>query len=482
MSDLPVGWTSASLGELSLPVQKVDPLDLDRETFRYIDIGSIDGERQVVAEAVELPVTRAPARARQLVHGGDTLFSTVRPYLRKVSLVPRNLDNEIASTGFCVIRPHPAIEPKFLFYSVIADNFIQALLPKQRGVSYPAVRNSDIFEIPIAIAPPPEQRRIVSALDYCYSRLEAGYNACTGIERRIQSLRCVLLNVAVNGRLRAMDGRLAIARREHHTGKKRTPLELVPIPNYALPANWSMVSLGDLSYDYGYGTSTKCEYGAPGVPVLRIPNVQNGEVDLSDLKHAVDASLDLSKLFVAPTDLLFVRTNGSRDLIGRAAVVRESMEVAFASYLIRFRLLPDVSPDWVRVVVSSPLWRRHLENAAASSAGQYNLSARVLARLPIPMPDAKGQREILTKLDEWFSALESLEMATKKAEKHGDLLRRSLLVTAFAGRLVPQDPMDEPAIKLLARIREDRASSSMSRGRDKSRGNLKATVQKETLW
>lgn len=235
------------------------------------------------------------------------------------------------------------------------------------------------------------------------------------------------------------------------------PVHHVWIPGYTAPENWTTISLGSLSHSSGYGTSAKCDYGASGYPVLRIPNVQRGSLDLSDVKYAVDPALDLTKFALDPGDLLFVRTNGSPSLIGRVGVVEESLPYAFASYLIRFRLTPGiVEPRWVQLVTQSPPWRQAIERYAASSAGQYNLSAETLSQLPVPVPPLKVQHETLEAVDAAVAKAMRLSVATDVARTRADHLRSALLQRAFSGKLVPQDPSDEPASVLLDRIRAER--------------------------
>src|SRR5439155_1679759 len=115
------------------------------------------------------------------------------------------------------------------------------------------------------------------------------------------------------------------------------------------------VELGALVSELRYGTSIKCLYEGVGAPVLRIPNIASGRVHMTDLKFATSASADLSSFFVEEGDLLFVRTNGSRDLIGRVATVHRLETTAFASYLIRAR--PDrtkLEPRYAVAALSAP--------------------------------------------------------------------------------------------------------------------------------
>lgn len=208
----------------------------------------------------------------------------------------------------------------------------------------------------------------------------------------------------------------------------------------------------------------KCSYEGSGAPVLRIPNVQGGQIDPEDMKFAEDPTVDLSDHFVHSGDLLFVRTNGSPSLIGRVGVVEEDADIAFASYLIRFRLnLGVVEPRWVRLVTQSGIWRRHIERVAASSAGQFNLNSSRLAELPIPLPPLGEQRSIIEQAELQAEEVQRVRDALRRSDRQAHQLRANLLRTAFEGRLTNQDPADEPAATLLARIAAERDAAKPAR-------------------
>jgi len=108
----------------------------------------------------------APSRARKLVSAGDVLVSTVRPNLNAVALVSKQYDSEIASTGFCILRPNTnLIEPGYLYYFVQSVRFIQHLTQRATGAGYPAVSDTDILETEIPLPPLDEQKRIAALLD-----------------------------------------------------------------------------------------------------------------------------------------------------------------------------------------------------------------------------------------------------------------------------------------------------------------------------
>lgn len=390
-------WERATLGDVCLKVVKRDPVATGRARIRYIDIGGIDGTLHRLGDVPEIDSVGAPSRCRQIVAAGDTVFSTVRPYLEKIAYVDGPLDGEFASTGFSVLRPGPRLEPKFLYYFTISQEMFDQVLPYQKGVSYPAVLDREVRSVSMPVPPLEEQRRIVAILEDHLSRLDAADQYLQGCAHRIETLHSVTLA-------------------ELHGG--------------------STTPLSELAVSAGYGTSAKCIADGPGPAVVRIPNLIDGAIDLSDEKRVADPSLDVSKSILSEGDLLIVRTNGSVALIGRCAVVGEEVRAAFASYLIRYRLRQDiVRPAWVQAMLTTPQLRSHIESLAASSAGQHNLSLGKLGPLPIPTPSISEQDRLLDKMRSLDEERRRLMAALERARSRSSTLRRSLLAAAFSGRL-----------------------------------------------
>jgi hypothetical protein len=210
-----------------------------------------------------------------------------------------------------------------------------------------------------------------------------------------------------------------------------------------------------------YGTSIKCTHEGLGPAVLRIPNIKNGTINFESLKFTAKSN-DLNEdFFVLPGDLLLIRTNGSKELIGRAAVVTESLRTrsSFASYLVRFRLLGDETLwSWVGLTWSSDMIRSNIESRAATTAGQYNISLSGLADLAIPLPTTAEQKEITREVQHRLAAADRLEITLDRQLERARTTRESLLREAFSGRLVPQDAKDEPASVLLERVHTARKS------------------------
>jgi type I restriction enzyme S subunit len=199
------------------------------------------------------------------------------------------------------------------------------------------------------------------------------------------------------------------------------------------------VPLAELAWDSGYGTSEKCVVDGLGVSVVRIPNLVNGVVDLTDEKRVANLNADVSSSMLAKGDLLIVRTNGSVDLIGRSTVVQDGIDAAFASYLIRYRVRDErVRPAWVQAMLSTPQVRRAIKPLAASSAGQHNLSLAKLDPLKLPVPSLEQQDAGLARLREVEERIGALRSGISRARSYSTALRRSLLAAAFSGQLTAE--------------------------------------------
>lgn len=154
------------VGAVCAPTEQRDPREDPAGEFRYVDIAGIDRVHKRIAESQVLLGAEAPSRARKVIRRDDVLVSTVRPNLNAVAMVPEELDGQIASTGFCVLRANRAlVEPRYLFYRTISADFVGVLTAKVRGANYPAVSDGDVKEVEIPLPLLSEQRRIVEILD-----------------------------------------------------------------------------------------------------------------------------------------------------------------------------------------------------------------------------------------------------------------------------------------------------------------------------
>ena len=203
MNNLPNGWIKANLKYLVEKIQKIDPRKTSDKIYYYCDIDSIDNSKLKITNPKQIIGRDAPSRARQLIKKNDILFSTVRTYLKNIAIVPDNFHEQLASTGFCVIRS--TINHKFIFYYIQSKSFLDVINKIQRGTSYPAVRNNDVLSILVPVPPLNEQKRIVSKIESIFTRIDAIERYVESTLRLLDLLKSSTLKQAFEGRLVPQD-------------------------------------------------------------------------------------------------------------------------------------------------------------------------------------------------------------------------------------------------------------------------------------
>jgi type I restriction enzyme S subunit len=136
------------------------------QEYQYIDLSSVDRETSSITETQKITKDNAPSRAQQIVCTDDVIFGTTRPTLKRICFIPDIYDNQICSTGFCVLRAkRTIINPRFLYFSLTTSSFGSYVENNQEGAGYPSISNSKVMGYTIPVPPLAEQERIVSILD-----------------------------------------------------------------------------------------------------------------------------------------------------------------------------------------------------------------------------------------------------------------------------------------------------------------------------
>lgn len=196
----PMAWPVRSLSDFVEAASRRNPSTCPDETFQYIDIAGVDGERGEITTTKTLAGRDAPSRARQVVRSRDTLVSTVRPYLRATALVPEELDGEIASTGFCVLRPRRQHGYAWLFQLTRQQWFTEQLNIRARGASYPAVTDADIFQLSVPI---PTSQAALEQFDGEFESMSEVLSNASAASAKVNQLFSLLLQRAFSGQLTA---------------------------------------------------------------------------------------------------------------------------------------------------------------------------------------------------------------------------------------------------------------------------------------
>ncbi len=209
-------------------------------------------------------------------------------------------------------------------------------------------------------------------------------------------------------------------------------------------------------------------------------NIAEGKLALDQLKYLPEKHEEFPELLLNPGDLLFNRTN-SAELVGKTAIYKGNPDpCSFASYLIRVRLNSDVQPGLVSYYINSVYGRKWVASVVSQQVGQANVNGTKLQALTVPLPPSFEQRVIVEEVERRLSIADEVGAVIDAELKRVDRLRQSILKKAFEGKLVPQDPSDEPASKLLERIKEEKTKREAGKAKRISR-RTKNTKQMELI-
>ena len=216
-----------------------------------------------------------------------------------------------------------------------------------------------------------------------------------------------------------------------------------------LPNGWKWCKLEDLVCELKYGTSEKSS-SVGKIAVLRMGNITNwGTIDYSGLVYSSNDE-DIKQYSLKKNDLLFNRTNSS-EWVGKTAVYKEERPAIYAGYLIRVRPIL-ISSDYLNYVMNSSYYRNWCYNVKTDAVNQSNINAQKLSQLMIPIPPLKEQERIIIEIAKWISLIDTIKNSKEKLQVIIKQAKSKILDLAIHGKLVPQDPNDEPASELLKRI------------------------------
>lgn len=329
------------------------------------------------------------------------------------------------------------IEKRFLLYAI--NQTLDVLISGAHGgVGLRHVTKGKFESAEISFPPLAEQKVIADKLDTLLAQVDNTKARLERVPEILKRFRQSVLAAAVGGRL------------------------LTKLSS----TSWHETTVGEIALDIRYGTSRKCSESTGSTPVFRIPNIGDGLIIQDKLKFADFESKEIDKLRLISGDLLLIRSNGSLDLVGKTALVRErDAGFLFAGYLIRLRLdVEFANPAYMSIFLRSPEARAVIEEKAKSTSGVNNINAKELASLYLKLPALDEQTEIVRRVDQLFAYADTIERQVESALERVKQLTQSILAKAFRGELTAQWRADHPelisgdnsAAALLERIKEER--------------------------
>ncbi|NQW96402.1 restriction endonuclease subunit S [Bacillus stratosphericus] len=380
-----------------------------------------------------------------------------------------------------IFKVESFIDKKYHYYAM--QSIIDSLYSQTHGSGMVHITKKLFDETPFPLPSLIEQKRITEKVEQLLIKIEEAKQLIEEAKKTFELRRAAILDKAFSGELtgkwreeNSIDQSVNELLEKIRIEKESTYLGLLDKANIegtkkptrpkkfqneinheygkTLPNKWGYCTLGDVIYDFKYGTSEKSDYGFEGTPVIRIPNIGEEYINADDLKYLKENSTNFNAL-VLEGDILIVRSNGSKDLVGKCSIVQKGEEkYAFASYLIRIRPVLVVS-EFILWLLKSERVREQFFSKSKSSAGINNINTEELATTIIPLPPIEEQREIVQKL----KALLAKEDEIKKIldlDNYIKALKQSILSKAFRGELGTNAPSEENAIELLKEVLQER--------------------------
>ncbi|MBB5155673.1 restriction endonuclease subunit S [Saccharopolyspora phatthalungensis] len=446
MSDLPNGWAWATLGEIAdvrLGRQRSPKNHTGNQMRPYLRAANIGWEGLKLDDVKQMNFTDDEV-AVYCLRPGDILLSEASGSASEVGK-PAIWKGEIEECCFqnTLIRVRSEhIDSRFLMWFLKGEAVRGAFVQHSRGVGIHHIGVARLAKWSVPIPPLAEQRRIVAALEDHLSRVEAGARLQEGAEVRARSL------------------------------VKRILVEAVPA---SIPDHWRQVAVGDAgTVDLGRQRHPDWHSGPNMRPYLRVANVFEDRIDTSDVMemHFQDDTFERFRLQAG--DIL-LNEGQSPELLGRPAMYRGKPEqVAFTNSLLRFKCGSGIDPEWALLV-----FRRHVHSGRylrdmRITTNIAHLSSGRFKKVEFPIPPLQEQKQIVRRVHESLQGVDRLATEVLRMNSRAEHLRRSLLREAFAGRLVAQNPGDEPASVLMERIRAERGSAPKVKRERKARAKAAA--------
>lgn len=346
----------------------------------------------------------------------------------------------------------------------------------QTTIQHLPLERFEAVEFPLP--PSREQDRIVAAIEQHLSRVEAGVDALERLKRELARYRASVLRAACEGRLVPTEAavaraegreyepasvlldRILVERRARWDRKKKYVEPAAPDTSALseLPEGWvgtSLSQLADLKGGITKGQKRRNGDVVRSVAYLRVANVQRGWLDLSEMKTIEATEADVQDLRLEPGDVLF-NEGGDRDKLGRGWVWQGQIsECIHQNHVFRARLLGAVNPKFVSWH-GNTFGKQWFNEHGKQTTNLASINLTKLGMLPVPLPPLAEQHRIVAEVERRLSIADEVGASVDAALTRAARLRQSILKRAFEGKLVAQDPTDEPASTMLARIRAER--------------------------
>ncbi len=425
--------------------------DYQKEGVPLIRQGNLEGDHVNLQRCVYLPKDFLEKYRNFILKKGDVLLG-MSGSLGKLCTYDLDfpaLQNQ--RTGKVEITCPEKVDKKYFWYFL---NTIESrLISVSRGTGINNISASDIENLDLYLPDKDEQEQIVAKLDQFIPMVNNSNNRIALAKLLIQKFRQAILSAAVTGRLtekwreenldrKTAQGIIeAIYKRRLKEAKTAiTKKRLENIYSFQeendsenLPEGWKYFALDKVCESFDYGTSVKSQLKGK-VPVLRMGNLQNGEIDWSDLVFTSDKE-EIEKYKLKPNTVLFNRTN-SPELVGKTSIYRGEQPAIFAGYLIRVNNYPELNPEYLNYCLNSEYAKAFCRQVKSDGVSQSNINAQKLGKFEVSFCSIEEQQEIVKQVRELLAIADKVENKVNKAAYKVEKLTQSILAKAFRGELI----------------------------------------------
>jgi type I restriction enzyme S subunit len=476
-NNLPKGWVEINIGQILISKKGKKPFSVSttykKEFVPYILIDEMEGKK-IRYYTNDFSVPLANKKDVLLVWDGS------------IGKSASGLEGAIGSTIVC-LTPKDEIPTRFLEYLIKhLNNYIKET---STGTGLQHINKNFFVDCIIPVPPLAEQQRIVAKLDAILARVNNCKTRLDKIPTLLKNFRQSVLAAAVSGELTkewrekniaesAEDLHKNLLRYREQQSKKinrsyKTNLQPVEdVENVELPISWKWTRLLNIAEVIGGVTKGRKFQGKKTImlPYLRVANVQDGYLDLSEIKEIEVLPEDLEKYKLIDGDILFTE-GGDRDKLGRGTIWREQLKNCIhQNHIFRARTFKEfVLPQYISIFTKTPIAKQYFFDKASQTVNLASINLTSLSNVPIALPPFEEQKEIVRKVEELFHFADSIEARYQKAKAWFDKIPQAILAKAFRGELVPQDENDEPASALLERIKKKKSEIKIQKLNNLSR-------------
>ena len=334
-------------------------------------------------------------------------------------------DGQFYATEHAVVVECPEfVDKKWAYYILDYMNLNQYAT----ATAQPGLAVGNILKLPLSLPPIAEQQRIVDRIESLFAKLDEAKEKAQAVVDGYDARRAAILHKAFTGELTTEWRR-----------KNNVSLE-----------SWKQCSIAEICHSLKYGTAKKSKDSGP-VVVIRMGNLQSGEIDWSDLAFTDDEE-DIAKYKLTPGDVLFNRTN-SAALVGKTSIYRGDYPAIYAGYLIKLDYDHDVIiGDYLNYALNTHEAKQYCNSVKSDGVNQSNINAKKIGAYVIPVPSIKEQERIVELVKRLLEKELKAKETSEQVIDQVDTMKKSILARAFRGELGTNDPNDESAIELLKRV------------------------------